>query len=349
VHPALALTLFAVLAGLLYLAFRPRRGWGARLARYARVTDRVRVEDALKHLLHAENRGRTGTIESVAGALEVSRSRAVRLLGRIHRAGLVRPDGGDSGYRLTDEGRSYGLRLVRAHRLLERYFADRTGIPAEEWHEEAERREHDLTPDQTDRLAARMGHPRFDPHGDPIPGPGGEIPPVMGESLLEQVAGATLRVVHVEDEPREIFDQLVAAGLAPGLTLRVLRVSPQGLRISIEGREETLEPMLAANVEVAPAGPGDQPVVEPGELRTLADLRVGESAEVLELAPACQGVQRRRLLDLGVVPGTVIHAIMASASGDPLAYDIRGAAIALRRQQARWIRVRPAGTRGAAA
>jgi DtxR family Mn-dependent transcriptional regulator len=58
---------------------------------------------------------------------------------------------------------------------------------------------------------------------------------------------------------------------------------------------------------------------------------------VLRLAPACQGPQRRRLLDLGVVPGTVITAELASASGDPVAYRIRGALIALRRRHAEWI------------
>jgi DtxR family transcriptional regulator, Mn-dependent transcriptional regulator len=70
---------------------------------------------------------------------------------------------------------------------------------------------------------------------------------------------------------------------------------------------------------------------------------VGEGVRVLGVAPTCQGPQRRRLLDLGVVPGTVIEPELVSASGDPVAYRIRGAVIALRRHQAEWIEVEGAG------
>jgi DtxR family Mn-dependent transcriptional regulator len=62
---------------------------------------------------------------------------------------------------------------------------------------------------------------------------------------------------------------------------------------------------------------------------------------VVRLSSNCRGAQRRRLLDLGVVPGTEIEAELPSASGDPVAYRIRGALIALRRQQAEWIEVAP--------
>ena len=67
---------------------------------------------------------------------------------------------------------------------------------------------------------------------------------------------------------------------------------------------------------------------------TLDRLAVDESGAVVGISPACRGPQRRRLLDLGVVPGTEIRAVMRSAAGDPIAYDIRGALIALRREQA---------------
>ena len=75
-------------------------------------------------------------------------------------------------------------------------------------------------------------------------------------------------------------------------------------------------------------------------LETLSALEPGESARVVGIAEVCQGPQRRRLLDLGVVPGTRITAELRSASGDPVAYEMRGALIALRREQAEWIRVR---------
>lgn len=78
-------------------------------------------------------------------------------------------------------------------------------------------------------------------------------------------------------------------------------------------------------------------------VETLDVLGVGESAEVVRILPWYRGLQRRRLLDLGVVPGTVITARMRSALGDPVAYEIRGALIALRREQAAAIEVRVLG------
>jgi DtxR family Mn-dependent transcriptional regulator len=74
-------------------------------------------------------------------------------------------------------------------------------------------------------------------------------------------------------------------------------------------------------------------------VRTLADLGVGASGRVRRISSDCRGAQRRRLLDLGVVPGTDIVAEFPAAGGDPIAYRIRGALIALRRQQAEWIEI----------
>ena len=74
-------------------------------------------------------------------------------------------------------------------------------------------------------------------------------------------------------------------------------------------------------------------------------LAPGEVVRVVGLSSACQGTQRRRLLDLGVVRGTEIEAELVAAAGDPVAYRVRGALIALRREQASWIaieRIRPA-------
>ena len=77
---------------------------------------------------------------------------------------------------------------------------------------------------------------------------------------------------------------------------------------------------------------------------TLADLEPGETARVIDISPACRGSERRRLLDLGVVGGTEIRADMKSAAGDPVAYLIRGALIALRKSQAAWSRIERVGS-----
>lgn len=348
VDPGIALLVFAALVALVALAFWPRWGLVARAARLARSSERVRLEDALKYLYHQESRNLPFSPAGLAGVLEVSRLRAMRLVERLQELALVGVQG--DRVTLTDSGREYALRILRTHRLWERYLADRTGVAPGQWHEEAERQEHLLTAADAERLAARMGHPVYDPHGDPIPTAAGQMPPAQGRPLAALPAGSRGVITHLEDEPREIYDQLLGAGLSPGFAVEVEEVGSNRVRFRIGNRQHEIPLLHAANVTVTLEDERTVEAIE-GWSRTLADLAQGEEAPVLGISPACQGTQRRRLLDLGVVPGTVVRAELASASGDPVAYRIRGALIALRRQQAAWVGVgngESAATRGAA-
>jgi len=335
VDPAFALVVFAAIVAVAAVVFWPRSGLVARLNRASRLTERVLLEDALKHVYTCESVGRVCTLESMAGQLEVSTGKAAALLERLADSDLVRSD--ESGPTLTDLGRESALRLVRTHRLWERYLADRTGVPAGEWHEEAERMEHTLTPEETDALASRLGHPAWDPHGDPIPTPSGELPEVERVTLAGVAPGHTVEIIHLEDEPREIYDALLADGFGLGSRLDVIDRSDRTVRVRARGREWSLAGVVARNVSVRvlPAGETADQHVD-----TLLDLEPGEMGVVVDVSPACQGSQRRRLLDLGVVKGTEIRPELVSAAGDPVAYRIRGALIALRREQADWIRIR---------
>jgi DtxR family Mn-dependent transcriptional regulator len=334
VDPAAALSVFAIALVVAGLLFWPRWGLVVRLGRMSELTERVLLEDALKHVYTCESIGRVCSIESVAGQLEVTTGKAAALLSRLAESEMTRSD--DFGPRLTEAGRESALRLVRTHRLWERYLADRTGLPAGEWHAEAERMEHSLSPTETDVLAARLGHPAWDPHGDPIPTRGGALPAVERLSLAGVEPGRTAEIVHLEDEPREIYDALLADGFGLGARVSVLERSDRQVRLRARGREWPMDFLVARNVTVRllPEGTdADEPV------DTLVDLKPGDSGRVVGISPACQGAQRRRLLDLGVVRGTEIEAALASATGDPVAYRIRGALIALRSEQAEWIRI----------
>jgi DtxR family Mn-dependent transcriptional regulator len=334
VDPGLALVVFAALVAVAALVLWPRQGIVARVTRASRLTERVLLEDALKHVYTCESIGRVCTIESLAGQLEVSTGKAASLLSRLAESDLVRSE--ESGPTLTDPGRESALRLVRTHRLWERYLADRTGVPAGEWHAEAERMEHALTPDEVDALASRLGHPAWDPHGDPIPTTSGELPEVERITLAGVQPGRTVEIVHLEDEPREIYDALLADGFGLGSRLDVVERSARTVRVRARGREWPLAGVVARNVSVRVL-PADETADE--HVDTLLDLRPGEAGRVVDVSPACQGSQRRRLLDLGVVKGTEIRPELVSAAGDPIAYRIRGALIALRREQAEWIRI----------
>ncbi len=326
------IVVIVVLAAAAALAW-PGTGIAWRWRRSLAASDRVEVEDALKHIWDGEYRQRPATLESLAGALGLSGRAAADLVDRLGRLDLL--DHEDSTLRLTPDGRRDALRVIRIHRLWERYLADETGLDAREWHAHAERREHGTSDQQAEALAATLGHPRFDPHGDPIPTPGGEVPPHQGMPLTQLTPDQVAEVIHIEDEPDAVFAQIVAAGLMPGMRVRLLERTPKRLRIAAETEEMVLAPVVAANVTVLPL---EQP--EPVTAMTrLSAIAPGEAAEVVALAATCRGAQRRRLLDLGVVPGTHVASELRGPSGDPTAYRIRGALIALRRDQAHHILV----------
>jgi DtxR family Mn-dependent transcriptional regulator len=274
------------------------------------------------------------SLESLSGALSLNRNDAAELVDRLRQLKLVV----SNGFRLnlTSEGRSYALRIIRVHRLWERYLSEETAVRETEWHARAEEKEHVITTQEAEKLAQKLGHPIFDPHGDPIPTAAGNIPPPRGSSLNRLLTGTHGVIVHIEDEPPAVYAQLVALGLHLGMHLRVLEQSADRVVIESEGNEINLAPLSAAYITVVPVESRAE-VTE--SHRTLASLRPGESAVVRGVSPACRGLQRRRLLDLGVVPGTVVAAEMVSTTGDPTAYHIRGALIALRKEQADRIHV----------
>ncbi|MGH7493832.1 MAG: iron dependent repressor, metal binding and dimerization domain protein [bacterium] len=335
IDPLMALFSGSALVGILALLFWPQTGWVWRWRKSQSLTARVLLEDALKHLYHQEYKNRAATLESLSGALHIPQDQAAGLLAHLEQLELVKAQA--SSFALIGEGRSYALRIIRMHRLWERYLADETGLAETQWHEEAERREHYTTPEQAEVLATQMGNPVHDPHGDPIPTAAGELPPPQGLPLTDFPIGVAGRITHIEDEPETLYAQLVAQGLYPGMYMRVISKSSDRIQCVAEGEEIKLAPVVAANVTVVPL-----PAAKEGELshETLASLRVGEAAVVMGISRACRALQRRRLLDLGLVPGTLIAAELTSMSGNPTAYNIRGATIALRKDQANLVHIR---------
>lgn len=339
--PLISLLVATAALAVVVLLFWP--GWGAfwRWRRGLEASDRMRVEDALKHFWDCEYRSLPTSLQSLAGTLGLSGRDAADLVERLERMELIASAG--DRLELTPAGRRDALRVVRIHRLWERYLAEETGLAAPEWHSQAEWREHRTTAEQAEALAATLGYPRFDPHGDPIPMATGEVPPPAGVPLTAVRDGQDAEIVHVEDEPEAVFAQIAAAGLAPGMRVRVLERSPRRIRIAAAGEEVVLAPVVAANLTVLPLA---VPAAELPALR-LSSLARGREARVTGISAACRGAQRRRLLDLGLVPGTQVTSELVSPAGDPTAYRVRGALIALRRDQADLILIGPA-TRGTA-
>lgn len=334
IEPASALAVAAVVGVIGAVVFLPHRGLYGRWQYLNRMTERILLEDAVKHLYNYEYRGQTPTVESLSGALQIPGGRAAQLLIRLESSGLTKT--AEEGPGLTQLGRENALRILRVHRLWEHHLAEETGIGDGDWHREAELREHDLSLDEADRLSQAMGDPVYDPHGDPIPTAAGDIAPRKGHPLSALREGEMATVVHIEDEPEDVYAQLSEQGLYLGLQIQVTEVGDEHVRFMAEGRIVELPPTVAGNVFVTPLA-AEQAMDGPYE--TLHDLGSRERGRVVRISPACRGLERRRLMDLGVIPGTVIEMETRSPGGDPTAYRIRGALIALRRKSAEHIMI----------
>lgn len=333
----LTIIIAAIVIAAGWIAFRPKRGLFWRWQRAQELTAKVLQEDALKHIHQCELHGDKPSLKSLAGALNTSDDEIARVLNNLEAHELIQFEG--SEFQLTPVGRDYALRIIRAHRLYERYLADETGYDETDWHERAERFEHTLTPAEADTLAARLGNPTHDPHGDPIPTANGHMVYQERTSLTSLELNKFARIVHIEDEPEVVYAQLVAEGLHVGQEVQLLESSPQRVRFWAGGDEHVLAPVVAANIAVEKTPEEPQQDEVKGE--ALSSLQPGQTSQVLRLSHNIRGVERRRLMDLGILPGTEISNEMSSMSGNPSAYRIRDAVIALRKSQADLIYINP--------
>ncbi|GAB4541548.1 MAG: hypothetical protein Fur002_10170 [Anaerolineales bacterium] len=327
---------FIALFALFALTFLPRFGALALYKKYRAAQEREQVEDALKHLLDREQQGRHASPESLGGTLDLTRAQVVNLVEAMEAQGLIESHGAE--LHLTAEGERWALHILRAHRLWERYLADEARMPLVKVHTEAQRREHSLTETQLNDLEAALGHPTRDPHGDPIPTRDGKLSPADGTPITAWQPDRPARIVHLEDEPALAYQQIVAAGLRLGQEIRVIEKTPSRYILSDGENEYRLAPAVASNVHVA-ALPQSEMLKR--EAIPLFELSGDQRAEIVTLDDAVQGFTRRRFLDMGLTPGALIHPELQNFFGDPRAYRVRGTLIALRKDQAAQIWVKP--------
>lgn len=332
----LNLLMILILLFSLLTVFLPRWGLLARWRLWRADVERERVQDALKLLLDEQWQLHQIGLSDLSARLHLSDKAGLRLVERMQAQGLVEQSG--HGLRLTNEGRQSALQIVRAHRLLERYLATEARMPLDQVHRQAHHLEHTLSVSQVDQLDADLGFPRRDPHGDPIPAPGGELPAAEGVPLTAWEIDVPARIIHLEDEPPLAYAQILAEGLRLGQVVRLVEVDSQRCVLTDGEMEYRLAPAVAANVFVEPL---PQPMQAQPDLVTLDSLAFNHKARIVAVDESCQGFTRRRFLDLGLTPDTEIYPELSNAFGDPRAYRVRGTLIALRRDQAAQVWVRP--------
>ena len=292
------------------------------------LKEKTLIEDILKQLYHVEYSGRTASLNDMAGALKIKDSQLVALIEVMANMDLIRID--QSTLILTGPGRDYALKIIRVHRLYEKYLSEKTGIDKLEWHDRAEKMEHRLTSEETEQLDRALGSPRYDPHGDPIPTASGEIIDSPWQPLTAFKVGTLARIVHIEDEPEVIYKQIVAKKLHIGSQVKVLRADEHQFSFFSEGTTYNFSPIVATNINVVEL---NELEVFEEKAERLSTLDEGEKAKILGISSECRGASRRRLLDLGFIEGTQIETEFISPMKEPRAFLIKNTLIALRNDQ----------------
>ncbi len=134
--------------------------------------------------------------------------------------------------------RRAALGVVRRHRLLEAFLAETLGLSWDQVHDEAEALEHALSPGLCEVIAARLGNPRTDPHGDPIPTRDGQVAETPSQNLGSLGSGQQGRVTRVSDRDPAVLRFLTARGIALGDVLEVREVHPGGA-VTVQARSGT--------------------------------------------------------------------------------------------------------------
>jgi DtxR family Mn-dependent transcriptional regulator len=157
------------------------------------------------------------------------------------------------GVELTGAGQQIALEVVRHHRLIELYLVEALGYSWDEVHDEAEALEHVISEKLEARIAARLGDPSFDPHGDPIPTLEGTLPDGDDVSLADMDVDAGGGIVRVSDQHPDRLRYLAELGLVPGAELEVVASAPFDGPVSVRigGVVHAIDRRLARAIYVA--------------------------------------------------------------------------------------------------
>jgi DtxR family Mn-dependent transcriptional regulator len=186
------------------------------------------VEDYAKGIYQlAERCGGPVSTNALAERLAVTAASASGMVRKLDDLGLVEhvPY---KGVQLTAEGTRVALEVIRHHRLLELYLTESLGVPWDRVHDEAEVLEHVLSEELEALIAAKLGNPTRDPHGDPIPSADLQIEEESTESLAAAEAGTSGTFVRISDADPDMLRYLAERGIAPGATFEVVDKQPFG-------------------------------------------------------------------------------------------------------------------------
>jgi DtxR family Mn-dependent transcriptional regulator len=226
----------------------PLRGHNAHPARRTNEG----AENYAKAIYQLQGRGDEPVHTSaVAERLGVAPASASGMLKRLADEGLVDYEP-YHGARLTERGERLALEVIRHHRLLELFLAEILDMPWDRVHEEAEVLEHHISEDLEELIAAKLGQPALDPHGDPIPSRELAVSDDDSVALSEMESGQSGVFARVSDRDASMLRYLAERGIQPGAKLTVGEWEPFGgpLTVEIGGETHPLGQELAERIRV---------------------------------------------------------------------------------------------------
>jgi DtxR family Mn-dependent transcriptional regulator len=198
------------------------------------------TQDYLKHIYELTTSGESASTNDLSERLNVKPASVTNMVQKLASAepALVEYQK-HQGVMLTNEGKKAALKVIRHHRLLETWLVETLGYSWDEVHEEAERLEHVISEDFERRIAAAMGHPLRDPHGELIPTADLRMPVEESTSLSMLRPHQQARIQSVQSADDDLLRYLESRGMVPEAHIEILDYSPFDHNLTIKSGRKT--------------------------------------------------------------------------------------------------------------
>ena len=202
----------------------------------------ISTQDYLKHIYDLTENGKSASTNAIAAKLNI---KPASVTGMVQKLAMAKPALVEyqkhQGVTLTDEGKKAALEVIRHHRLLEAWLVQTLGYSWDEVHEEAEKLEHVISEGFERRIAAAMGHPLRDPHGELIPSADLKMPLVDSTPLSALRKNQTGKILSIKGAEADLLRYLDELGLKPGAHFEVKEYSPFDHNLTIKvGRKSAV-------------------------------------------------------------------------------------------------------------
>ncbi len=298
-------------------------------------------EDIMKFLYKKSKENQKVNFESLQLFSKIKTNKLTKILEEMLKERKIKYD--EDNIKLTLDGEKEAKEIIQKHRRIEKYLFEETSIDVEEIHDVAEKQEHN----EEIKINTKNTYECIDPHGDIITGQETLSYPLL--KIIKDIKNIEqiYKITHIEDEPKEIYKKIVCLDLSPFDYIKIKNISSNSITLLTDkGKIIELDYITAGNIFVNKEE--NEEITKMFEeieknitkITTLNELKLKEKGKIIALSFYIRGEERRRLMELGFIKGSLIEPIYNNMLGkDPRVYKIKNTMIALREEQARKIYV----------